>query len=114
MLGARTPTVRVPAALLAFILIWPMLALLPSAAGAQTPSLQVLDVESLRAFIFDATVTCPIAFGTWVSGGEGCPTGRAPSTGECGLDYICPLTPPVTVPDALLSADHVWAQLAAL
>ena len=88
------------------------LALAPLAAFAQVPTYVTIDVESLAEVTFDALVTCPLAFGSHIVGGEGCPTGRAPATGECGLGFVCP--DPITVPAAIATADHFWAQLAAL
>src|SRR5687767_4121388 len=80
----------------------------PLSAAAQVPSYVTIDVESLREVTFDALVTCPHAFGSYVAGGEGCPTGRAPVTGECGLGNTCP--EPITVAAAVATTDHFWAQ----
>jgi hypothetical protein len=93
-----------------------LLALVPAAcprpAAAQT-SWVTVDLETLAEFTLDATVTCPLGYASYVSGSyEGCPVGRAPVSGECGLSNTC--GEPVPVPDAVAVADHFWTHLYAL
>ena len=76
--------------------------------ASQEPTFVVTDLETLEEFTIDSVVTCEVAFGTYVSGGgEGCTTGRAPVSGECGISFTCPIG--MSVPDALATTDHFWA-----
>ena len=90
-----------------FLLALP--ALVFAAPAIAATSYVVTDVESLDKLTVDATVTCPIDFSVLISGADASTAvGRAPSAGECGLDYV--LTPGVTPVDATATTDHLWAQ----
>ena len=83
--------------------------LITGVASGQT-TYKTIDTETLELRTVDTLVTCPLEFASYVSGGnEGCPTGRAPATGECGLSWDCTVQP--TVADAVQSADHWWAHV---